>query len=179
MSIKVGDPAPPVTVEAYVRAEADPVTMELGRPGGSWTVLFFYPRDFTFVCPTELRGFAEFEADFALEGAAVVAASTDSWHVHRAWLETSPGLTGIRYPVIADPAAGAHPPLRRARLRRWLRHARDLHHRPVRDRAARERHGRQRRPQPGGDAADPEGAAHRRALPGVVEAGQPTLRVAA
>ena len=69
MSIKVGDPAPPVTVEAYVRAEADPVTMDIGRPGGSWTVLFFYPRDFTFVCPTELRGFAELEADFALEGA--------------------------------------------------------------------------------------------------------------
>jgi alkyl hydroperoxide reductase subunit AhpC len=77
--------------------------MDIGRPGGSWTVLFFYPRDFTFVCPTELRGFAELEADFALEGAAVVAASTDSWHVHRAWLETSPGLTGIHYPVIADP----------------------------------------------------------------------------
>jgi alkyl hydroperoxide reductase subunit AhpC len=103
VSIKVGDPAPPVTVEAYLRAEADPVTMEIGRPGRSWTVLFFYPRDFTFVCPTELRGFAELEADFALEGAAVVAVSTDSWHVHRAWLETSPGLTGIHYPVIADP----------------------------------------------------------------------------
>jgi lipoyl-dependent peroxiredoxin subunit C len=104
VSIKVGDPAPPVTVEAYLRAEADPVSMDIGRAGGFWTVLFFYPRDFTFVCPTELRGFAELEADFALEGAAVVAASTDSWHVHRAWLETSPGLTGIHYPVIADPA---------------------------------------------------------------------------
>jgi alkyl hydroperoxide reductase subunit AhpC len=103
VSIKVGDPAPPVTIEAYVRAEADPVFMDIGRAGGSWTVLFFYPRDFTFVCPTELRGFAELEADFALEGAAVVGASTDSWHVHRAWLETSPGLTGIHYPVIADP----------------------------------------------------------------------------
>jgi alkyl hydroperoxide reductase subunit AhpC len=103
VSIKVGDPAPTVTVEAYVRQEADPVSMEIGRAGGSWTVLFFYPRDFTFVCPTELRGFAELEADFALEDAAVVAASTDSWHVHRAWLETSPGLTGIHYPVIADP----------------------------------------------------------------------------
>ena len=103
MSIKVGDPAPRVTVEAYVREEAEPVSMAIGRRGGSWTVLFFYPRDFTFVCPTELRGFAEMETDFALENAAVVAASTDSWHVHRAWLETSPGLPGINYPVIADP----------------------------------------------------------------------------
>jgi alkyl hydroperoxide reductase subunit AhpC len=104
VSIKVGDPAPPVTVEAYVREEADPVTIDIGRPGTSWTVLFFYPRDFTFVCPTELRGFAQLETDFALEDAAVVAASTDSWHVHRAWLETSPGLTDIHYPVIADPS---------------------------------------------------------------------------
>jgi len=104
VSIRVGDPAPTVSVEAYVRAEAEPVTMEIGRPRDGWTVLFFYPRDLTFVCPTELRGFAELEADFALEGAAVVAASTDSWHVHRAWLETSPALTGIHYPVIADPA---------------------------------------------------------------------------
>ena len=104
VSIRVGDPVPTVSVEAYVRDEADPVSIDIGRPGGSWTVLFFYPRDFTFVCPTELRGFAEMEADFALEDAAVVAASTDSWHVHRAWLETSPGLTGIRYPVVADPA---------------------------------------------------------------------------
>jgi len=103
MNIKVGDPAPPVAVEAYVRGEADPVSMKIGRPGGPWTVLFFYTRDFTLVSPTELRAFAGLEADFALEGAAVVAATTDSWHVHRAWLETSPGLTDIHYPVIADP----------------------------------------------------------------------------
>ena len=103
MTIKVGDPAPPVGAEAYVRGEADPVQVEIGRRGDSWTVLFFYPRDFTFVCPTELRGFAALETSFDLEDARVVAASTDSWHVHRAWLETSPGLTGIDYPVIADP----------------------------------------------------------------------------
>jgi alkyl hydroperoxide reductase subunit AhpC len=104
VSVKVGDPAPAATVEAYVREEAEPVTMDIGRPREGWTVLFFYPRDFTFVCPTELRGLSELETDFALEDAAVVAASTDSWHVHRAWLETSPGLTGIHYPVIADPS---------------------------------------------------------------------------
>lgn len=103
MSMKVGEAAPIVIVEAYVRDEAGPVEIEVGGPAGSWTVLFFYPRDFTFLCPAELRGFAELHAAFALEGASVVAASTDSWHVHRAWLETSSGLTGIRYPVLADP----------------------------------------------------------------------------
>jgi peroxiredoxin (alkyl hydroperoxide reductase subunit C) len=104
MSVNAGDVAPVVTVEAYVRDEAQPVEVEVGGPAESWTVLFFYPRDFTFLCPAELRGFAELQAAFALEGASVMAASTDSWHVHRAWLETSSGLTGIRYPVLADPA---------------------------------------------------------------------------
>ncbi len=103
MSVKVGDAAPVVTVDAYIRDEAHPIQVEVGGAGESWTVLFFYPRDFTFLCPIELRGFAELQASFALEGASVIAASTDSWHVHRAWLETSLGLTGIRYPVLADP----------------------------------------------------------------------------
>ena len=102
MSLNVGDAAPLLKVEAYVRDEAEPVQVEVGGHADAWTVLFFYPRDFTFLCPAELRGFAELQAAFALEGASVMAASTDSWHVHRAWLETSPGLSGIRYPVLAD-----------------------------------------------------------------------------
>jgi lipoyl-dependent peroxiredoxin subunit C len=104
VSVNIGDAAPVVTVDAYVRDEAAPVEVQVGRPADSWMVLFFYPRDFTFLCPAELRAFAELQAAFALEGASVMAASTDSWHVHRAWLETSSGLTGIRYPVIADAA---------------------------------------------------------------------------
>jgi len=100
VSVNVGDAAPVVAVEAYVRDAAQPVEMEVGGPCDSWTVLFFYPRDFTFLCPVELRGFADLQASFALEGASVMAASTDSWHVHRAWLETSSGLTGIRYPEL-------------------------------------------------------------------------------
>jgi lipoyl-dependent peroxiredoxin subunit C len=104
MRVGVGDQVPPVGVEAYVRDEADPVAMEIGGSGGSWTVLFFYPRDFAFVTPAELRGFAELEAEFAREDATVVAASTDSWYVHRAWFGTTPGLRAIDYPVVADPA---------------------------------------------------------------------------
>jgi lipoyl-dependent peroxiredoxin subunit C len=104
MSVNVGDSAPEMTVEAYVRDEARPVEIEVGGLSDTWTVLFFYPRDFTFMCPAELRGLAEHQAAFALEGARIVAASTDSWHVHGAWLETSPGLSGIRYPLVADMA---------------------------------------------------------------------------
>jgi alkyl hydroperoxide reductase subunit AhpC len=103
MNVTVGDLAPEVRVEAYVRNEAEPVALELGASGGEWTVLFFYPRDFALMVPSELRGFAELEAEFAAEGAAVIAASTDSWYVHRAWLGSAPGLRAIDYPVIADP----------------------------------------------------------------------------
>jgi alkyl hydroperoxide reductase subunit AhpC len=103
MTLKIGDPAPVVDVYAYVRDADRPVPMEVGGVSESWTVLVFYARDFTFQSPAELRGFAELQAAFALEGASVIAASTDSWHVHRAWLETSTALSDIRYPVVADP----------------------------------------------------------------------------
>jgi alkyl hydroperoxide reductase subunit AhpC len=102
VSIEVGDAAPVVNVEAYVKGEAASVPMRIGGSSCSWTVLFFYPRDYAYAYPPELRGFSELQAAFALEGASLVAASMDSWHVHRAWFGTSPGLTSIRYPVVAD-----------------------------------------------------------------------------
>ena len=104
MIIRVGDPAPPVPVEAYVRDQAERVSLEIGTSQSSWTVLFFYPRDFAFVTPAELRDFAELEANFAAEDAILMAASTDSWYVHRAWFGTTPALRNVTYPVIADPA---------------------------------------------------------------------------
>jgi alkyl hydroperoxide reductase subunit AhpC len=104
MTVRAGDLAPTVRVEAYVRHQAEPVSLEIGQTQGSWTVLFFYPRDFAFVAPAELRDFAELEANFAAENAIVMAASTDSWYVHRAWFGTTPALGPVAYPVIADPA---------------------------------------------------------------------------
>jgi lipoyl-dependent peroxiredoxin subunit C len=104
MTARVGDLAPPVRVEAYVRNRPEPVSLEIGDAKGSWTVLFFYPRDFASETPAELRDFAELEANFAAENAIVMAASTDSWYVHRAWFGTTPALRNVAYPVIADPA---------------------------------------------------------------------------
>ncbi len=102
MSIRVGKPAPELTVEAYVRGEAQPRVIELGELRGGWTVLFFYPRDFTFVCPTEIQAFARLHAEFAREGAIVLGASTDSYYSHKAWFESDPRLSEVTYPVIAD-----------------------------------------------------------------------------
>jgi peroxiredoxin (alkyl hydroperoxide reductase subunit C) len=65
-------------------------------------VLAFYPRDFTPVCGSELACLATLEPEFAREQGTVLAASTDSVHSHRAWLEGDPRLVGVGYPLLAD-----------------------------------------------------------------------------
>jgi alkyl hydroperoxide reductase subunit AhpC len=104
MTIRVGEPAPDHRVEAYERGERATTSFSLSDHRGKWVVLFFYPRDFTFICPTELAAFAERHEDFQRERAVVVAASTDSYFSHKAWFESDPRLEGVDYPVIADTA---------------------------------------------------------------------------
>ncbi len=73
--------------------------------GQKYTVLFFYPLDFTFVCPTELFAFQEKLAEFEKRGVAVVGCSVDSEHTHWAWLNTPKnkgGIEGIKYPLVSD-----------------------------------------------------------------------------
>ncbi|MGZ3698652.1 MAG: peroxiredoxin [Bdellovibrionota bacterium] len=96
--LKVGKPAPEFKSRAYVRGEFEEVTLAQHR--GEWLCFFFYPLDFTFVCPTELRAFAEEEAKFRELGCGLVAASTDSEYSHKAWFERD--LPEVRYPVLAD-----------------------------------------------------------------------------
>jgi peroxiredoxin (alkyl hydroperoxide reductase subunit C) len=102
MTATIGAPAPEFDAEAYVRAEGEPRQISLAEQSGSWVVLFFYPRDFTFVCPTELNAFAQLAPDFAAEDAVVIGASTDSYWSHQAWLETHPLLAGVEFPILAD-----------------------------------------------------------------------------
>src|SRR4051812_31840957 len=100
--MNVGQPAPKIDADSYIRGEANPQRVTSQDLAGRWTVLFFYPRDFTFVCPTELAGFAELELAFAAEEANIVAASTDSYYSHVAWFESHRMLTDVGYPVLAD-----------------------------------------------------------------------------
>jgi len=102
VSLTVGQPVPDHTVQAYVRGEPAPVMVDLSSHRGSWVVLFFYPGDFTLICPTELAAFAYRHDDFLDEGAVLLAASTNSCFSHKAWFETDPRLAEVRYPVIAD-----------------------------------------------------------------------------
>ncbi|MFA4954756.1 MAG: peroxiredoxin [Patescibacteria group bacterium] len=87
-------------VTAYQKDKTDFIKKSLTDYTGRWLVFFFYPRDFTFVCPTELKSFAEHEAEFEKLNCAILAASTDSAWSHKAWFERD--LPMINYPVLAD-----------------------------------------------------------------------------
>lgn len=104
MSVYVGKPAPAFELDAYVRGEEDPRRISLADYDGQWVVLFFYPRDFTFVCPTEIEAFGELHEEFEGENAVVLGASTDSFYTHKAWYESDERLTGVDFPILADTA---------------------------------------------------------------------------
>ena len=70
---------------------------------GKWSVVFFYPADFTFVCPTELGDVADLYPEFQKLGVEVYAVSTDTHFTHKAWHDTSDTIKKIQYPMIGDP----------------------------------------------------------------------------
>lgn len=70
---------------------------------GKWSVFFFYPADFTFICPTELEDLANIYDKFVDAGCEVYSVSTDSHFVHKAWHDASERIRKIRYPMLADP----------------------------------------------------------------------------
>lgn len=70
---------------------------------GKWSVVVFYPADFTFVCPTELEDLAEHYEKFKAEGCEVYSVSTDTHFVHKAWHDTSDRIRKIKFPMVADP----------------------------------------------------------------------------
>jgi len=97
--IQIGTQAPAFEhVTAYHNNDFKKISLSDYK--GKWVVLFFYPRDFTFICPTEIREFAKHEDKFKELGAEIIAASTDSEWSHKAWFEKD--LPEVKYPVIAD-----------------------------------------------------------------------------
>ncbi len=72
---------------------------------GKYVILFFYPLDFTFVCPTELHAFQAKQGDFKKRDVQLIGVSTDSWFSHLAWLKTPKnqgGIEGVTYPLVSD-----------------------------------------------------------------------------
>ncbi len=72
---------------------------------GKWNVFFFYPADFTFVCPTELEDLAEKYEEFQKLGVEIYAVSTDTHFSHKAWHDTSAAIAKVKYPMVGDPTA--------------------------------------------------------------------------
>ena len=90
-------------VQAYQNGEFKEVTKEdlLGK----WNVFFFYPADFTFVCPTELEYLANLYESFQKINCEIYSVSCDTHFVHKAWHDTSKRIQKIQYPMLADPTA--------------------------------------------------------------------------
>ncbi len=99
--IKLNKPAPNFGgVQAFLKGSAEFVKIGLADYSGKWLVFFFYPRDFTFICPTELKGFAKMKDDFKKLNCEILACSTDSEWSHKNWFERD--LPMVDYPVLAD-----------------------------------------------------------------------------
>ncbi len=99
----VTKPAPEFTADAVVGEEFKTVSLSDYR--GKYVVLFFYPLDFTFVCPTEIIAFSEKAEEFRKRGAEVLGCSVDSKFSHLAWIRTARadgGLGGLKYPLVSD-----------------------------------------------------------------------------
>jgi alkyl hydroperoxide reductase subunit AhpC len=95
----VGSPAPLFTLDAVVNQEFKKIS--LSDYLGKWVVLFFYPGDFTFVCPTEIKGFSKSLDEFTKASAEVLAVSVDSKYSHLAWIKSG-ALDKLQYPLLSD-----------------------------------------------------------------------------
>jgi len=93
----------PFKVQAYHNGKF--VTVSDSDLKGKWSVLVFYPADFTFVCPTELGDLADNYAEFKKLGVEIYGVSTDTHFTHKAWADTSDTIKKVNYPLLADPTA--------------------------------------------------------------------------
>jgi len=102
--LTVGDKIPSFRLQAVTSTEPGREFQELSEKShaGKWLVLFFWPMDFTFVCPTEIAEFGRREADFKQRRAQVLGASTDTHFVHLAWRNQHPDLKDLPFPMLAD-----------------------------------------------------------------------------
>ncbi|HQS84122.1 MAG: thioredoxin peroxidase [Alphaproteobacteria bacterium 16-39-46] len=103
MSVLVGQPAPLFKAQSVSSGTFKEISLEDYR--GKYVILFFYPLDFTFVCPTELHAFQDHLEAFKKRNAVVLGCSVDSHFSHKAWLDTPKekgGIEGVTYPIISD-----------------------------------------------------------------------------
>ena len=100
----VGQKFPPFSMQATVSLEKGKTFRTITEEDypDKWKVYFFWPKDFTFVCPTEIAAFGELNSEFASRGAQVLGASIDSDFVHWAWRNEQPSLKNLPFPMLSD-----------------------------------------------------------------------------
>ena len=102
--LSVGDRFPQFHLKAVVSTEMDKAFTDVSNATyqGKWLCVFFYPKDFTFVCPTEIKGFADLNAQFLDRDTQVLTASVDSEFVHLAWRRDNKDLAHLPFPMLSD-----------------------------------------------------------------------------
>lgn len=98
----IGKAIPDFEFEAFHHEEIK--KMSFSALKGMWLILFFYPADFTFICPTELEEMAKYHEEFKKLNAEVLSISTDTVWVHKAWHDHSATIKKIKFPMVADPS---------------------------------------------------------------------------
>jgi peroxiredoxin (alkyl hydroperoxide reductase subunit C) len=98
--VKIGHKMIDVTAPVYHDGQVK--TMSLSDYKGKWYVLFFYPADFTFVCPTELEELAVMYDSFQKIDCEIISVSTDTAYAHKAWQDVSPAIKKVKYPMLSD-----------------------------------------------------------------------------
>ncbi len=104
-TVTIGEKVPDFELDAFLPEKNDFGKIKFSEifRNGKWLVLFFYPADYTFVCPTELADMAEKYTQLKAESAELVSVSTDTHYVHYAWIKGEKLLSGIKFPMAADP----------------------------------------------------------------------------
>jgi len=96
----IGKKVAPFAAQAFVNGDFKEITDADLK--GQWSVFFFYPADFTFVCPTELEDLADEYENFKKIGCEIFSVSTDTHFTHKAWHDASPAIKKVKYPMLAD-----------------------------------------------------------------------------
>ncbi len=99
--MRIGDTLPELELDVFYQGKDQKINSSDYE--GKWQIYFFYPADFTFVCPTELEELADMYAEFQKEGAEIFSVSTDTVFVHKAWKDNSPAIKKVEFPMVADP----------------------------------------------------------------------------
>ncbi len=102
MAVQVGSPAPNFKAQAYLPESDEFKEISLEDYKGRWLCLYFYPMDFTFVCPTEIQAFDQAIGDFQDRDCDLLTCSTDSHFVHKGWVEATAQLKDLKHPMLAD-----------------------------------------------------------------------------